>query len=291
MSTTYQARKNVLVTGVTSGVGHSVAKQLRQRGCFVIATCRNEQQAQELMTSQVCDMTVRVDLGDIPLVQTLPEQLRAAGIDDLAGFIHCAAVTGAGPIETIGMEEARRIFEVNVFGLLALIQASTEFLRKGKGRMVLTGSVAGFSVWPMLGIYGATKHAMEALADAARRELWPWGIQVSLIRPGGIKTRMVKLHLEEMNAKIAALQGREKEHYLALYQSYIKTIGDGGNTSATPEYVAEKIVKVFESPKPKAVYCVGTDCKVLRFIDLLFPDSTVDFLAKKLFRVSPPTRA
>lgn len=277
--------KNVLVTGVSSGLGQSVARQLREKNYYVIATGRNAEQAALLKAEHCCDTTILVDLGDAASVQTVPGQLREQGIEELAGFLHCAAVTGGAPIETMTMDQARSIFEVNVFGFLALMQATIEFLRQAQGRMVLTGSIAGFSVWPMLGVYGATKHAMEAIVDAARRELWPWGIKVSLIRPGGIKTRMIKLHLEQMEARMAALEGPEKENYLGLYTSYCKTLASGDRLSATPDYMAEKIIKVFESTKPKPDYCVGTDAKLLRFIDLVFPDSVVDFITRKMFPV------
>ena len=280
------AAKKVLVTGVTSGVGNSLVRMLKDRGYFVIATCRNEQQAAILKAENLCDMVVFADLGEIATVQNVPEQLRAQGIDELAGFLHCAAISAASPIETMKIDDARHVFEVNIFGFLALMQGMIPFLRKGKGRMVLTGSVAGFSVWPMLGIYGATKHAFEALADAARRELWPWGIKVSIIRPGGIKTRMLERHVVEMKDRVAALDGTDKQLYSGLYNSYTQAMIDGYNkTAAPPELYAKKIVAVFESSNPKPAYSVGLDCRVLRFIDLFFPDTTVDFIARKLFAV------
>ena len=277
------ASKNVLVTGVTSGVGQSLARMLKDRGYYVIGVCRNSQQAASLKSDHLCDATVLADLGNALQVQTIAQQLRALGIDELAGFLHCAAVMFAAPIETVKMDDARKTFEVNVFGFLALMQSMIEFLRKGKGRVVVTGSAAGFSVWPMVGIYGATKHAIEALVDAARRELWPWGIKVSLLRPGGISTRMVTRHVEHMAERVAALEGKEKENYLELYKSHAMVIDKGGNMGVTPEHVAKIIIRVFESRNPKPAYCIGADSKILRFLDLLFPDSVVDFLSKKIF--------
>lgn len=142
--------KNVLVTGVTSGVGRSLARLLKDRGYFVIATCRNEEQAANLRSENLCDSVVFADLGIIETVQSVPQQLRDQGVNQLDGFLHCAAISVASPIETVTMENVRHAFEVNVFGFLALMQGLIEPLRNAKGRMVLTGSVAGFSVWPML---------------------------------------------------------------------------------------------------------------------------------------------
>jgi len=278
------ARK-VLVTGVTSGVGHNLARLLKQRGYYVIACCRNEQQAAELKAEGICDSVVFVDLGLAATVQSVPQQLRDQGIGELAGFLHCAAISWANPIETMKMDDVRHVFEVNVFGFLALMQGLIEFLRAGRGRMVLTGSVAGFSVWPMLGIYGATKHAFEAMADAARRELWPWGITVTLVRPGGIKTRMLERHIVEMQSRLAALDGLDKQHYGKLYDSYTKAMIDGYKTANPPEKIAAVVLKAFEATKPKAAYGAGVDSKILRLIDLLLPDHAMDFITRKIFAV------
>ena len=279
------AAKKVLVTGVTSGVGHSLARLLKERGYYVIACCRNEEQAAALKAEGVCDSVVFVDLGLAATVQTVPQQLRDQGVNELAGFLHCAAISWASPIETMKIEDMRHMFEVNVFGFFALMQGLIEFLRKGKGRMVLTGSVAGFSVWPMLGIYGATKHAFEAMADAARRELWPWGITVALVRPGGIRTRMLERHIVEMQQRLAALDGIDKQNYGKLYDSYTKAMIDGYKTANPPEKIAAVVLKAFEASKPKAAYGAGADSKILRLIDLLLPDHATDFITRKIFAV------
>ena len=278
--------KKVLVTGVTAGVGNALGPMLRERGYHVIAVCRNAQQSEELIAQKICDATVLADLGIADAVQTVPQQLKDQGVSELAGFLHCAAISGAAPLETYPMDGMRQIFEVNVFGFMGVLQAVIPLLRPCQGRMVLTGSVAGFSAWPLLGMYGATKHAFEALCDVARRELWPWGIKVSLIRPGGIRTRMLARHIVEMKGRLAALAGKDKELYPRLYQSYTQMMIEGEGKAVAPEYVAKKIVEVFESANPKADYCVGPDCKLMRVIDLLLPDAVMDLMIKKIFALN-----
>ena len=278
--------KKVLVTGVTAGVGNALGPMLRARGYHVIAVCRNAQQSEELIANKICDATVLADLGIAEAVQTVPQQLKEQGVSELSGFLHCAAISGAAPLETYPMDGMRQIFEVNVFGFMGVMQAVIPLLRPCQGRMVLTGSVAGFSAWPMLGIYGATKHAFEALCDVARRELYPWGIRVSLIRPGGIRTRMLARHIVEMKGRLAALAGKDKDLYPRLYQSYTQMMIDGEGKAVSAEHVARKIVEVFESANPKADYCVGQDCKLLRVIDLLLPDAVMDLVVKKTFALN-----
>jgi NAD(P)-dependent dehydrogenase (short-subunit alcohol dehydrogenase family) len=277
--------KKVLLTGVTSGVGHALARMMKDRGYYVIVTCRNEGQASILRAEKLFDSVVFADLGIIETVQSVPQQLRDQGVDQLDGFLHCAAISVASPVETVTMENVRHAFEVNVFGFLALMQGLIEPLRKARGRMVLTGSVAGFSVWPMLGIYGATKHAFEGLAHAARRELWPWGIQVSVVRPGGIKTRMLERHIVEMKDRLAALDGKDKQLYGKLYESYTQAMIDGWEAANSPEKIAGVVLKAFEARNPKASYGAGGDSKVLRLIDLLLPVGVMDFVTRKVFPV------
>ncbi len=277
--------KRVLVTGVTSGVGKALARQLKDRGYYVIACCRNAEQEAELKSQNLCDTVVFVDLGIVETAQSVPKQLSDQGIDALDGFLHCAAISIANPLETVALDTMRHGFEVNVFGFFALMQGLIPALRKAKGRMVITGSVAGFSVWPMLGVYGATKHAVEALVDGMRRELWPWGITVALVRPGGIKTRMLERHVVEMKGRLAALDGIDKQNYGKLYVSYTQAMIEGFEKANPPEVIATVVLKAFEDAKPKAAYGAGADSMVLRLIDLLLPDNAMDWVTRKVFPV------
>lgn len=275
--------KTALVTGATSGLGRSVARQLHERGWHVITGVRNAAQAQTLRAEGVCAASVQFDLGIEGTLRTIPAQLDALGHDGLDAVLHCAAVTGAAPLETVPMAEARQIFEVNVFGTIGLIQATAERLRRRRGRLLLTGSVGGFSIWPILGIYGATKHTMEGIADSARRELAPWGIQVALVRPGGIRTRMLDRHLDEMRTRCNALDGADAQHYGHLYRTYTERLTKTGKLAMTPDAMAAKLVGVIESRRMRPNYNFGLDCKTLRLIDLLLPDRAFDGMVAKLF--------
>ncbi|HKY92625.1 MAG TPA: SDR family NAD(P)-dependent oxidoreductase [Nevskiaceae bacterium] len=275
--------KRVLLTGGSSGLGHALGRQLGARGYEVIATARDDVQAAALVSDGVCARTVQVDLAIEATIASIPAQLRGQGIDALDAVLHCAAISDAGPLETIPMARVRQMFEVNVFGTFGLIQATADLLRRAKGRLLLTGSIGGFSVWPILGVYGATKHTLEAIADAARRELSPFGVEVALIRPGGIRTRMLSRHLEDMNARVAALDGADREHYGALYRGYVERLTRTGHLAATPDAMASRLVAVLESRRMRTSYCFGIDCKALRVIDLVLPDRIFDVMIRKLF--------
>lgn len=281
--------RSVLVTGASSGLGQSVARQLRQRGWRVIATARDDDQAGALLQAGVCDKVVLVDFSKPDTIQSIPVQLQAMGPEALDALVHCAAITGAAPLETVPMDDVRRIFEVNVFGTIGLIQATAQLLRESRGRLILCGSVGGFSVWPILGVYGATKHTMEGLADSARRELAPWGIQVALVRPGGIRTRMLARHLDEMQQRCTQLSGADAEHYGHLYRTYTERLTKTGDMALTPEAMGAKVVNVVESSRMRPNYNFGIDCKALRLIDLFLPDRAFDAMVRALFPAEKKT--
>lgn len=134
---------------------------------------------------------LRLDVTDldsiVTAVRTVSEAVGEAG---LAGLVNNAGIAVPGPIETVPLDLVRRQFEVNVVGQIAVIQAFLPLLRKGRGRIVNMSSIAGVAAVPFLGIYGASKFALEAMTDALRLELRAWGISVSLVEPGAIATRI-----------------------------------------------------------------------------------------------------
>lgn len=275
--------KKVFLTGSTSGLGNCVARLLKQQGYYVIALCRTPEQADSLKQNHLCDAAVLADLSDADAIKSLPGQLNELGVNELTGFIHCAAVTTTCPVETTKIEEMKYVFEVNIFGFMALLQQMIPLLRAGRGRMVLTSSVAGFTVMPMVGTYAASKHAFEAFASATRRELSSWGIKVSIVRPGGIKTRMLHRHIEDITGRANNLSGTDKQLYSTLYEAYAKAIRKGYETAASPEKIARTIVKAFEARRPKTAYYPGLEPKILRFVDLFIPDRIADYMVRKIF--------
>ena len=115
-------------------------------------------------------------------------QAAAAGVDELHALVNNAGIAIAMPLEFVPLDELRHQLEVNLVGQVAVTQAFLPALRRARGRIVFVGSIAGKSALPFLGPYAASKHALEAVADSLRLELRPWGIGVSIVEPGSIKT-------------------------------------------------------------------------------------------------------
>jgi NAD(P)-dependent dehydrogenase (short-subunit alcohol dehydrogenase family) len=170
----------VLITGCSRGVGYAAAELLTQEGHDVIATARRV----EDLDGIACAQRLALDVSDEESVRAA---VRAAGRID--AVVNNAGVGIRGPVETVTPRALRPAYEVNVFGMLRVTQAVLPQMReRHAGRIVTLSSVAGRRSMPLVGHYAATKHAVEALCEALRYELTPWGILVSLIEPAGILT-------------------------------------------------------------------------------------------------------
>jgi NAD(P)-dependent dehydrogenase (short-subunit alcohol dehydrogenase family) len=155
-----------LVTGTSSGIGRAVALRLAERGHDVIAGVR-----------RASDAPAHSRIRPVTLDITDAAQLAAAAKDvgQLSGLVNSAGVTFASPVEHLPLDRLREQLEVNVVGLVAATQAFLPAIRAGRGRVVMIGSAAGRVATPFLGAYSASKFAVEAISDALRQELAPWG--------------------------------------------------------------------------------------------------------------------
>ena len=174
--------KTVMITGAGSGFGKGAALALTERGHQVIATTETEAQA-EALRAEAPQMFL-VEKFDI----TLPEPSKATEWD-VDVLINNAGAGQTGPLADVDLEVVRRLFEVNVFGTLAVSQAFIpEMAAKGAGRIIIVSSIAGVISGPAFGPYSMTKHALEAMGKAMRAELAPVGIDVTLLNPGPYDT-------------------------------------------------------------------------------------------------------
>src|SRR4051794_1580811 len=184
------ANNNVLVTGASTGIGEACALHLDHLGWRVFAGVRRDEDGERLRRQATDRLTpVRLDVTDEAEVgNALGSIADLVGDDGLAGLVNNAGVARGGPIEFLPLDEWRDQFEVNVFGQLAVTKAALPLVRQTRGRIVFIGSIAGRVAAPLVGPYSASKHAIEAIGATLREELTPWGIEVSVVEPGVIKT-------------------------------------------------------------------------------------------------------
>jgi NAD(P)-dependent dehydrogenase (short-subunit alcohol dehydrogenase family) len=179
--------KAVLVTGCSSGIGRATAERLARRGWTVSASARQRESIKDLADAGCKLLTL--DVAD--------EASRRAAIAEVEGaegvvgaLVNNAGFSLGGPVEEVPLDEWHRQFETNLFGMIHLIQLALPGMRRQRwGRIANVSSVGGRLTFPGAGAYHASKHAVEAMSDALRYEVKPFGVRVSVIEPGLIKTK------------------------------------------------------------------------------------------------------
>jgi short-subunit dehydrogenase len=244
-----------LVTGASSGMGRETAKRLAERGYEVIVTARRLERLEELAAQYRSMIPKKADLSNPQEVTALCEYL--AGLSDpVSVLINSAGYSLRGALEDVPAERARRVFQVNLFSLIQITQTCLPGMRKQrKGRIVNVSSMAGKFAFPLSGVYAATKHALEAVTDALRLEVAPFGIKVVTIRPGFVATEF-----NDAGARITGdLLSTTDPDYKPLYQASAASIGKlfVNVTVPGPEPVADLILEAVLSENPRIVYSCG----------------------------------
>ena len=258
-------QKVVILTGASSGIGYDSAIKLAKQGHKVYAAARRVDLMQPLTSYGV--ITLRLDVTDEEsmkkAVQTvLDAESRIDVLVNNAGYGYFGAV------ENVSMDEARRQLEVNVFGLARMCQLVLPVMRQqGRGLIVNTSSIAGKIVLPYGGWYHVSKFSVEALSDALRMELKPFGINVSMIEPGGIKTDwgiIAARHLRESS------EGTPYENS-ALRESQLLHAAYSGRYLSSPSVITRAISRAVNSRHPKARYRTGRFAHLGVFFHWMLP--------------------
>ena len=177
-----------VITGSSSGIGEACTLRLAGAGHRVIAGVRRDEDGERLAALHESIIPVSLDITDQTHIDALVDRLDELGITGLDGLVDNAGIVSGGPVEYLPLDDWRSHFEVNVFGQVAVTKALIPALRRGQGRVVFIGSISGRVSTPLVGPYGASKHAIEAIAESLREELRPWKIAVSVVEPGAVKT-------------------------------------------------------------------------------------------------------
>jgi NAD(P)-dependent dehydrogenase (short-subunit alcohol dehydrogenase family) len=261
-----------LVTGASSGIGRAVAVRLAERGDEVVAGLR-----------RAADVPAHSRIRPVVLDVTDVAQLAAAAKDvgPLSGLVNSAGVTLAGPIEHLPLDRLREQLEVNVVGLVAATQAFLPAIRAGRGRVVMIGSTGGQVATPFLGAYNASKFALEAISDALRQELRPWGVPVVIIDPGSFKSQnraSTETALQADRASMSEDAERQYGQALDAFVQFSRKIEDG---AGDPDRVAAVVERALTTSRPRARYLVGTDARTTVTLSRLLPTRTMDALLSR----------
>jgi NAD(P)-dependent dehydrogenase (short-subunit alcohol dehydrogenase family) len=205
--------KAVLVTGASTGIGQACALHLDGLALRVYAGVRKQAQAQELRTlGSGRIIPVFLDVTDQAQIDAAAAQI-AEDHGRLDGIVNNAGIAKGGPLEYLPLTAWREQFDVNVLGQVAVTKAMLPLIRAGCGRIVFMGSISGKIATMMLGPYCASKFALEAIGESLRHELHPWGISVSVIEPGAIKTPIWQKGRQDADDLERDLPAQARAHY------------------------------------------------------------------------------
>ena len=264
----------VLITGCSSGIGWATAERLARRGWTVYATARDVEAVAPL-EALGCRL--------LPLDVTEEDSMRAAveEVERMEGavgvLVNNAGYSQSGAVEEVPMDQVRRQFETNVFGLVRLCQLVLPGMRRqGSGKVVNLSSMGGRLTFPGGGFYHASKYAVEALSDALRFEVRGFGVEVVVVEPGLIRTGFARTAVGSMGEGSGPYAGFEAGVARTTRENYergpLAALGGG------PEAVAETIERAISAARPRARYTVTPSARVLISARRLLPDRAWDGL-------------
>jgi NAD(P)-dependent dehydrogenase (short-subunit alcohol dehydrogenase family) len=277
----------ILITGATSGIGRHAALDLARRGYRVFATGRNLGALRELSASPFANLTaLALDVTDYVSIEAAGEAIDLAtgghGVDVL---VNNAGYGDVAPIEQVTDAELRKQYDTNVFGLMAVTRAFLPAMRaRGAGRIVNVSSIGGRMTLPLLGAYNSTKYAVESLSDALRMELRPFGIRVSLLEPGVIRT--------EFTARGLANAERRQDlysPYASVMQRYVALARRVDRLAPGPAATTRAIRHAIESRRPRARYVAPFWTGRVMTLGLVggLPTAIADALMRRIVGLTP----
>lgn len=275
--------KSVVITGVSTGIGHGAATVLAKKGFHVFGSVRKEADAERLKKELGASFTpLLFDVTDEAAVKRGAEQVRAAlKGETLAGLVNNAGIAVSGPLIEVDPDEFRKQLEVNVTGPLLVTQAFAPLLGvdrslKGEpGRIVNISSVGGKRAFPFIGPYAASKFALEGFSESLRRELMLFGIDVIVIGPGAVRTAIWD-KAEEID-----ISRYGNSPYLPILQSFQNTFVAQGRKGLPPEKLGRLIHKALTTANPKVRYAANPASFVEKAMMTLAPKRTLDKVIAK----------
>jgi NAD(P)-dependent dehydrogenase (short-subunit alcohol dehydrogenase family) len=261
-----------LVTGASSGIGQATASLLAAAGFHVFGTSRAPEAAPKGPFALLA-----MDVGsDASVNSAVREVLEQTGRIDV--LVNNAGYTQTGAIEEVSVADAQAQFDTNVFGVLRVTQAVLPSMRRqGSGRIINVSSVLGHVAPPYLGVYASTKFALEGLSEALRGELRPFGIHVSLVEPGFVKTSIAGSG--KPNQALADYDPGRK-----LSATFVR---QGLARGLDADVVARTIVDIATSRRPGLRYRVGGSSALLIMLKRLLPETAFERIGRRVFLPQP----
>jgi len=264
-------KKVILITGASSGIGKDAALQLVKEGHIVYGAARRVEKMQDIV--EAGGYAIKLDVMDDEDIERAVQQIQSeqGRIDVL---FNNAGYGLYGAVETITKEEAKRQFDVNIFGLAEMTKAVIPLMRAQKsGTIINTSSMGGKVYTPYGAWYHATKHALEGWSDCLRLELAPFNINVVIIEPGAIQTEFADVLYEPM---LKRSKGTVYENMAKTIAKATKAMYGGDGKISPPSVISDLVSRAVRADRPKTRYVAGKFAKPMMFIRKYFGDRTFD---------------
>lgn len=265
-----------VITGCDSGIGKACAEIILGRGEDVVISYieKNPFKNEPRCFAFKADMRKE---SDIEKFERSIKKLCISGFSLNTLFCNAGVALG-GPVENTPLEVYRHVFEINYFSYVSLIQKLIPLLRESRGMIMIHGSLAGRIALPFLAPYTSSKFALEAFADALRRELNPFGIKTVLLETAAVATPIWTKARNVDNSFVDKI-------YMDSLNAFMENFVDSGSRGMAVDKAAEKIVKIMDMEKPRTRYIIsGTPFN--SFLQTVLPDRVVDRMVKKFFRMN-----
>lgn len=268
----------VLIAGASSGMGKAIAEELAKEGFKVYGTSRKAAQSND-------ECAAAADAGFLKMIQL--DVCNQESVDRAVDFvkekeghidilINCAGFALAGAVEDTSPEEAYMEFNTNFFGIHRMCRKVAPIMREnGRGLIINISSTAGLIPVPFQSFYSASKFALEAMTEAMRTELRPFGVMVSLVEPGDTKTGFT-------NSRVIAKESKDSV-YKGIFEKSIARMIKDEQAGPPPVGIVKAVKKIINSANPSVRVVPGPINKVLAFLKRILPSRLVVYIVSKLY--------
>jgi len=266
--------KTIFITGASSGMGKAVAKYMQKKGWQVAATMRSPQKETELagLANVKC----------FALDVTKPESIKKAVAAAVKAFgtidvvLNNAGYSLIGPFETTSLDDIKRQYNTNVFGLMNVVREILPHLRKNKGGTIINmASIGGRVGFPLYSLYNSSKFAVEGFSESLQHELKPLNIRVKIVEPGVIRTDFYGRSMAHTHKTGIA----DYDTYAQKTHKKLMAMGEGG---ITPDKAAKKIYKAVKTKSWRMRYSIGADAKAVFFIRRMLPFRFLRWILRRI---------
>lgn len=277
--------RNVLITGVSTGIGEAIAAMSIQKGYRVFGSTRKESDAYSCSQKWgKLFVPLIMDLRDEGAIKSnfdkVKEILKG---EKLHVLVNNSGVAHAGPLELQEMNEIREMLEVNVLGVISTIQTFLPLMKQGKADKTFTTKIinissgAGQLTIPFLGAYVASKHALEGLSGSLRRELMPFGIEVVVVGPGNVVTPIWDKAIKNTSF--------DESPYKKVFKNFFEFMVTEGRKGMSPEQIANIVLRIMHSAQPKVRYAPVAQKFANWYLPKLLPHRTMDKMLFKMLKM------